>query len=44
MDEKGVTVAYLAKLTGVSAQVIRKDVRLLQSIVAEDNPLLEAGY
>jgi len=33
MEEKSITVPYLAKLAGVSAQVVWKDVRALQSML-----------
>ncbi|HEV2138568.1 MAG TPA: HTH domain-containing protein [Nitrososphaerales archaeon] len=39
MDEKGITVTYLAKLAGASTQIVWKDVKLLRSLIDEDWPL-----
>lgn len=36
MNEKGITVTYLAKIAGVSAQMVWKDVRLLKSMLEKD--------
>ena len=33
MDEKDITVPYLARIAGVSAQIVWKDVRLLKSML-----------
>ena len=38
MNEKGITVPYLAKIAGVSAQMVWKDVRLLKSMLEKDVP------
>lgn len=38
MDEKGITVPYLAKIAGVSEQMVWRDVRLLVAVL-EDEPM-----
>lgn len=42
MNEKGITVPYLARLAGVSTQVVWKDVKALQSILEKDEPKMGA--
>ena len=36
MDEEGITVPYLARIAGVSAQMVWKDVNLLKSMLEKD--------